>query len=70
MKAVAYDPSDGTIRICKLKRVGDKASMTEAHEDVTQLCVRAVVALILEKGGIPMTLNGKAMALGLIEEEE
>ena len=67
MKAVAYDPATQTIRLCKLKRTGEQVLMTEAHEDVTEMCVRAVVAMLLEKGPMPMRLNGKDLILTIAE---
>ena len=69
MKAVAYDPATQTIRLCKLKRTGPdgRAVMTEAHEDVTEMCIRAVVAMLLEKGPMPMKLNGKDLVLAIAE---
>lgn len=70
MRAIAYDPSDGTIRQCKLRRSGDAVVMTEAHEDVTEMCLRAVTALLLDKGDVPMTLNGRAMRLTLKKERK
>lgn len=73
MKAVAYDPATRTIRLCKLKSSGKsdgKAVMTEAHEDVTEMCIRAVVALILTEGAVPMVLNGKRRVLAVLTEEE
>ena len=72
MKAVAYDPATQTIRLCKLKRTGEQVLMTEAHEDVTEMCIRAVATLISQRGAVPMSFQGKAYVLGIIplKEEE
>lgn len=70
MKAVAYDLNDGTIRSCKLRRTGDKVVMTEVHEDVTEMCVRAVIALLLDKGPMPIKLNDKDLVLTVAEAKE
>lgn len=70
MKAVAYDPADGTIRMCKLRRIGEKVVMTEAHEDVTAMSVRAVIALLLDKGPMPVRFNDKDLILTVAEAKE
>ena len=67
MKAIAYDPATQTIRCCKLKRTGQQVLMTEAHEDVTEMAVRAVIAMLIDKGPMPIRLNNTDLVLTVAE---
>lgn len=70
MKAVAYDPATETIRICKLKRAANgEVIMTEAHEDVTVMCVRAVLEMIASKGPVPLSHDSKGYVLAIVPLE-